>query len=397
MKDGKNIIFLLLILVLLLPVGIIIVRNLKTDAVMASLSDDKLLKVLFIIEQDNIPLSSNIIAHYPQTRRAAMFDIPANTGLILPQLGHAGRTDGIGALYTEKGPEEYKKEIEKLSGIDIPFYIVCSLEEFSHLTDLLGGISVFIPSSVDFTSEEYGKILLPSGSILLDGDKTRDYFLYTNENDAEGEAVSRKQKGVLALLRSLYEHPEMLEKDQFHVLAPLLHGNVSGSDFKQLLNYLCKIDSERLVPQRLTGSIRLVDSKELLFPFRDGQQIKEIIGQTLAALASEEGATLERVYALEVLNGTDINGLARTASELYQSFGYDVIRVGNAPQTGVEQTVLIDRIGNEAVAKIVAQVVRCEQIESAQIGSEQTGSESNVDFTLILGKDFNGYTVKSKK
>ena len=152
-----------------------------------------------------------------------------------------------------------------------------------------------------------------------------------------------------------------------------------------------------MVPQRLTGSIRLVDSKELLFPFRDGQQIKEIIGQTLAALASEEGATLERVYALEVLNGTDINGLARTASELYQSFGYDVIRVGNAPQTGVEQTVLIDRIGNEAVAKIVAQVVRCEQIESAQIGSEQTGSESNVDFTLILGKDFNGYTVKSKK
>ena len=394
MKEGKNIIFLLLILALLIPAGVIVARNLKIDPISTSLSEDNVLKVLFIIEHEKAPISTNIIAHYSQTRRAAMFDIPANIGLILPQLG---RTGGIGTLYTEKGPEVYKEEIEKLAGVDIPFYITCSLTDFMHLTDLLGGISVFIPSSVDIDSEEYGKILLPSGSVLLDGDKVRDYLLYEDDLDAEGEAVTRKQKAILAFLRSLFEHPDIFEKDQFKVFGPLLHGNMSGDDFKQLLEYLCKIDSERLVPQRLTGAIRIVDSKELLFPFRDGQQIKEIIGQTLAALASKEGTTLERVYALEVLNGTDTNGLARTASELYQSFGYDVIRIGNAQQTGVERTVLIDRIGNESVAKIVAQVVRCENIESAQISSDHSDSETNVDFTLILGKDFNGYTVRQKK
>ena len=381
MKEGKNIIFLLLILAMLIPSGVIVARNLNVDPISTSLSEDNVLKVLFIIENDNVPISTNVVAHYSQTRRAAMFDIPANIGLILPQLG---RTGGIGSLYTEKGAAVYNEEIEKLIGVDIPFYIVCSLTDFMHLTDLLGGISVFIPSSVDIDSEKYGKILLPSGSVLLDGDKVRDYLLYEDEADAEGEAVTR-------------EHPEMLEKEQFKVFSPLLHGNVTGGNLKQLLEYLCKIDSERLVPQRLTGAVRIVDSKELLFPFRDGQQIKEIVGQTLAALASKEGTTLERVYALEVLNGTDVNGLARTASELYQSFGYDVIRVGNAAQTGVEHTVLIDRIGNEAVAKIVGQVVRCENIESAQIGDDHSGSETNVDFTLILGKDFNGYSVRQKK
>ena len=224
-----------------------------------------------------------------------------------------------------------------------------------------------------------------------------DYLLYEDDSDAEGEPITRKQKAVLAFFRSLYEHPEMLGKAQFKVMDPLLRSNITDSEFKQLLEYLCKIDSERLVPQRLTGAVRIVDSKELLFPFRDGQQIKEIIGQTLAALASKEGTTLERVYALEILNGTDTNGLARTASELYQSFGYDVIRIGNAQQTGVEHTVLIDRIGNEAVAKIVAQVVRCENIESVQVSNDHSDSETNVDFTLILGKDFNGYTVRQKK
>ena len=394
MRDGKNIIFLLLILAMLIPSGIIVARNLKIDPISTSLSDDNVLKVLFIIEHDNVPISTNLIAHYSQTRRAAMFDIPANIGLILQQLGHTG---GIGSLYTQKGPEVYKAEIEKLTGVEIPFYVICSLDDFMHLTDLLGGISVFIPSSVDIDSEEYGRILLPSGSVLLDGDKVRDYLLYEDTSDAEGESVTRKQKAVLAFLRSLYEHPDAFGKAQFKVLEPLLRSNISDSDFKQLLEYLCKIDSERLVPQRLTGAVRIVDSKELLFPFRDGQQIKEIIGQTMAALASKEGTTLERVYALEILNGTDTNGLARTASELYQSFGYDVIRIGNAPRTGVEHTVLIDRIGNEAVAKIVGQVVRCENIESVQVSNDHSDSETNVDFTLILGKDFNGYTVRQKK
>ena len=394
MKEGKNIIFLLLILVMLIPSGIIVARNLKIDPISTSLSDDNVLKVLFIIEQDNVPISTNIIANYAPTRRAAMFDIPANIGLILQQLE---RTGGIGTLYTEKGADVYREEIEKLTGVDIPFYISCSLTDFMHLTDLIGGLSVFIPSSVDIVSETYGRILLPSGAVLLDGDKVRNYVLYEDESDAEGEPVTRKQKAVLAFLRGLYEHPEIFEKGQFRVLSPLLHSNITGEDFKQLLKYLSQTDSERLVPQRLTGAVRVVDSKELLFPFRDGQQIKEIIGQTLAALASKEGTTLERVYALEVLNGTDTNGLARTASELYQSFGYDVIRIGNAPQSGVEHTVLIDRIGNEAVAKIVAQVVRCENIESVQVSNDHSDSESNVDFTLILGKDFNGYTVRQKK
>ena len=82
MKEGKNIIFLLLILVMLIPSGIIVARNLKVDPISTSLSDDNVLKVLFIIEQDNVPISTNIIANYAPTRRAAMFDIPANIGLV---------------------------------------------------------------------------------------------------------------------------------------------------------------------------------------------------------------------------------------------------------------------------------------------------------------------------
>lgn len=394
MDNSKNAIFLLLILVMLIPAGFIVGRSMKSDTIKTSLSEDKLLKILFIIEYEGKPLSTSIIAHYPQTRRAAMFDIPGNIGLILPQLG---RTDAISALYIEKGPAAYKAEIEKLTGIDIPFYIQCDLPEFAQLSDFLGGISVFIPTPIDFDSEQYGKILLPSGSVLLDGDKIRNYVLYETDNDIEGEAVIRRQKAVLAFFRSINEQPLFFEKTRFSLFSSFLHSNISGEDFKRLLEYISHLDTERLVPQRLTGAIRIVDEKQLLFPFREGQQIKEIMGQTLATLASEEGEAIERVYALEILNGTETNGLARTVSELYQSFGYDVITIGNAQKSNIEYTVLIDRIGNPSVARLVAQVIKCQNVESTPVGSDGFGDETNVDFTLILGKDFNGYFVKPKK
>ncbi len=104
----------------------------------------------------------------------------------------------------------------------------------------------------------------------------------------------------------------------------------------------------------------------------------------------------ERIYAIEVLNGTKSQGLARNTSELYQSFGYDVIRIGNAENTDYDKTVVIDRIGNQAVAKAIAQVIQCANIQTTTVGAVDTddyGTEAIVDFSIILGKDFNGRYV----
>ncbi|MFC2614218.1 MAG: LytR family transcriptional regulator, partial [Treponema sp.] len=62
MKEGKNIIFLLLILAMLIPSGVIVARNLNVDPISTSLSEDNVLKVLFIIENDNVPISTNVVA-----------------------------------------------------------------------------------------------------------------------------------------------------------------------------------------------------------------------------------------------------------------------------------------------------------------------------------------------
>lgn len=366
----------------------------KTDSLKDSLSKDNLIKVLVVLEDAGAPVSTNVVTYYPGSKRAAMFDIPGETGLIIRKLG---RVDRINALYTEKGVDDYRLEIQSLTGVTIPFYLVINVDHFSRLADLFGGLEVFIPSPVDIKTDT-GKILLPSGAVSLDGDKLKTYITYVDPLDQEGEAASRKQKAVLALFRALSDNSTTaFSKGIFPTVKSCMSTNIAANSLKDLLIELSRIDAERLVPQRVTGSLRNVDGKMLLFPFYDGQLLKDIVRQTLGGLVSEDSAAQERIYAIEILNGTRIQGLAGETSELYQSFGYDVIRVANAEVTDQEKTLVIDRIGNETVASTIAQVIQCTNIQKTSIENFDIGdygTEATVDYTIILGKDFNGRYVR---
>ena len=396
MKIDRSVFFLFVILAVLIGAAVILVFAMRNNPVRDALSGDPLLKVLVVLEDEGVPLSTNLIAYYPGTKRAAMFDIPGETGLIIKSLG---RVDRIDAVYVENGMNAYRQEIEKLTGIEIPFSISFNLDQFSRLTDLLSGLSVFIPTEIDLMDGDT-RVLLPSGAVTLDGDKIRTYVTYLDELDQEGENAARKQRSILAFFRALNDNAEVaFSKDVFPVLYRNMETNLRQETLKQLLQDLYSIDAERLIPQRITGSLRDVDGKQLLFPFYDGQLLKDIIRQTLGGLASEDAAAQERIYAIEILNGTDKQGLAQRTSELYQSFGYDVIRVGNAETSDYTDTLVIDRIGNEHVAKIIAQIIQCEAIRSTlpeESSTDLYGTEAIVDYTIILGKDFNGRYVLSQ-
>lgn len=407
-KVNRSVVFLVFILVLLVGSSVALVFELRSDPVENIVRDGKLLNVLFIIEKDGTPFSANVIAYYPENKRAAMFDIPPYTGLILRSLS---RTDRIESIYIEKGKDAFRREVEKLTDIEIPFYTVVSFDDFIKLSDFMSGLHLFIPTPVDVflendaevapTLEE--RVLLPSGSVVLDGDKIRSYMTYTAEDDRDGAASMRRQQAVLAFFRALNDNGDFaFSAPLFSMIAGCFESNISNDSLKNLLQELSQLDGERLVPQQMRGSVRIVDGKEMLLPFYDGDLQREVIRKTLAGFLSENMEELERIYALEILNGTTVQDLARRTSELYQSFGYDVVRVANAPKQDFTETVVIDRIEGESVAKAIAQVIQCENIRASEENTDDAGMDGGteylVDFTIILGSDFNGrYVVKSGK
>jgi hypothetical protein len=149
--------------------------------------------------------------------------------------------------------------------------------------------------------------------------------------------------------------------------------------------------------QRVGGNLKEVSGQILLFPYYDGSLIKDIVKQSLASLSRVgEGGSSERVYTVEVLNGTLGVGLARKTAELLQGFGYDTVTIGNADRGDYEHTEIIDRSGDAEAARVFADVIRCESIRSEQrVAAEGLSFEGVADFTIIVGKDFDGrYVVR---
>lgn len=400
-NGNTGVLFLVLIFIIVVSVSAFIALSLRVDTVDESLKNDSVIKTLIVLEDKKQVLFSDVFIYYPVSKRGALINILGNTGAIFQSLG---RVDRIDAIYTEKGIDVFKSEIENLIGQPIPFYLEMSLSDFSKLTDMLGGLKVFVPSPVDVKNEDGERWLLPSGAVTLDGSKINTYLTYSKPEETEAEIVDRRQNVILAFLSAINRDSEiMLNKKNFPFFEKKINSNLKEQDLHKLLSEISNVDYERLIPQSITGTRRMVDGKELLFPFYDGQLIKDVVNQASNALVNLEDMSVNRIYVLEIQNGTMVQGLARNTAALLKSAGYDVLSTINAERQDIEKTQIINHIGNADIAKNLGDFIHCTNIVEEEIkpeGEDGYGNayeaSSNVDFTIILGKDFDGRYVKGQ-
>ena len=170
--------------------------------------------------------------------------------------------------------------------------------------------------------------------------------------------------------------------------------NIEPEDFYKLLEIISDVQTDTITTQPVVGSPRIVEGKTLLFPYMDGQLMKDIVKQRVRMLVSTNSGE-NRTYNVEILNGTLKQGLAQRASTSFNSAGYKVVKVGNADRSDYDHTVIINHIGNAEIAKSLGDFIRCTNIVDESVSQDaDSTSASNVDFTIILGKDFDGRYVK---
>ncbi len=397
-NEQKGIIFIVLIVITILVMSLFFAHSLKTNKVAEALEHETLLRTLFLVENENgSALFSDVIIYDTSTKKAAVINLPGYTGAIFQSLG---RTDRLDQVYNELGIESYKTEVQKMLGIKIPYTSVVKLDDFIKLCDMFGGMRVFIPSPIDCVSEEGERWLLPSGAVNLDGDKIAVYLRYQDEDETEDTIQDRYQNVMGAFLIGLHDQSfKIFNKDKnFKRYADCIQTNLADYEEETLYAQISEMDTESLIKQTITGSLRNVDlrggeNQQLLFPLNNGEFIKEAVKQTTYMLMSSDGTISNRIYILEIQNGTKTQGLARRTATLYQNASYDVLSAVNADSNDYAETVIIDHIGNEAVAKQVGELIRCTNIRQAEEMEDGSGGDSMVDFTVILGRDFNGAYV----
>jgi anionic cell wall polymer biosynthesis LytR-Cps2A-Psr (LCP) family protein len=392
-------IFLLIAIVLLLAGGIIFaVYTLRSDPVTEVLSSDRVISVLYIIEKDQKPLSTFVLMCYPKTRRAAIFDIPGEIGLLLRRIN---RVDRIDAVYVPQRIAAFENEVERLLGVDIMFSIVINTENLGKAVDLIEGVELFIPSRVNIR-DEHNLVLFSSGISRLDGDKATAYISYEAPDEDNEMAVFRRQRFFLGFLKRQAEMNAALKHPAvFNLYESYMQSNLGQRATVRLFDEFAGIDLDRINIQTVGGNPREVSGQMLLIPYYDGNLVKEFVRQALSTLTSPtDGSLTDRIFTVEVQNGTTVTGLAGRTAEVVRGFGYDVISIGNADHSGYERTVIIDRSGIEGVVKNFADILHCNNIryeapirDNPDEDIDMQNFEYRSDFTLIIGRDFRGRYV----
>lgn len=395
-EHSKKAVILLSIMILIsLATLAFFYLNTRTDEIAVAKAEQKYIPLVISVHEDGQQLFSELFLYHPITGKGSLLDIPGELGMMIDSLN---RIDRIDTVYDSEDPSAYRKAVEAVAGIDIPYYITISLDDLEQVIDLLGGIHVFIANPVEYL-ENGEMVLLPSGSVLLDGAKAKMFASYRDPAESELEMVNRRQRLVQAFLGKLGEEAQLLRQQKG---LDLFEDNVETSLSKRALSSyiegLSIFDADRMIFQRVLGARRMVDGEQLLFPHYEGKLVRETVDQTLISIANEDVVSDEELsLSLRILNGTERNGLAGRTGNVMKSYGYEVSAVGNADEQGLEKTYVLDHTGDITKAQRVAKLIHCNEVKSAADTdlSPVSGSDIFIDVTIVLGKDFDGRHCKS--
>ncbi|MCL1818398.1 MAG: LCP family protein [Spirochaetaceae bacterium] len=384
---NKGTVFLFVILAFSAGISIFLYFQIRTDRITTLVSEEKTIAVQFILHSGDSLRFSEVFLYNPRTGKGAILDIPGGMGNIIESLR---RMDRIDAVFSPEDPQAFRTLVEKFMNLPIPFYCMFSLDEIERFVDILGGVEVFITNSQE-TDSRGNRVLLPSGNVTLDGAKARVFLAFVDPEESEPDRIGRFQKFVQAMLKKMGESAAFVSHEALRpFLDTAIKTNLDSAAFQALCRELVKLDSDRIIFQRVLGNARSVDNQELLFPHLEGQLFRDSVRQINANLASSDSRSLAEIaVSVEIQNGTMTTGLARRTREVFQSFGFDVISYGNAEDQNVEKTLVIDRKGNPEATSRVADTIRC-----SRIVTEIPEEASAADVTVLLGKDFDGRYVK---
>jgi polyisoprenyl-teichoic acid--peptidoglycan teichoic acid transferase len=384
----KGVVLLIVMVAVIAATAVFVITAVRTDEISDLVTAGEQLSAIVVIELDDGRLITEVFFYDFATDRGALFEVLPRTGVVVRSLN---RVDSIDTVFAVDGIDVYSEAVSSLVGVEIPFYLHLTESDLEAVVDLAGGVPVFV---TDLPNEGPDAVRIPSGDVILDGAKALEYLRYEGEGERDRERIARHQKLVISLLEELgANHDSLSGGYASRVLMSHVRTNIDRAAFVSLVGELSALENDRMITRQIEGIDRRVVSegsdRVLLFPHQEGRWLKESVRQVVGNLASEESIRDENiVIRVEILNGTDVSGLASRTAQLYRSYGFDVVAVGNAQNTDIESTRVVDRVGSDIFARRAADIIRAQLVENGP------DPQSAVDVTIILGKDFDGRYVR---
>ncbi|GJF14717.1 LytR family transcriptional regulator [Mycolicibacterium cyprinidarum] len=405
----------------------------RTDAHGNPLSQEEL-ATLRAGDEDATNTDTIILVRIPNNGKSATaISIPRDSYVEAPGIGKMKINGVYGSVHLEKmkelveeqgvdpevaepkataaGREELIKTVANLTGVTVDHYAEIGLLGFALITDALGGVNVCLNTPV---YEQLSGADFPAGWQKLDGPQALSFVRQRHDLPrGDLDRVVRQQAVMASLAHEVISSKTLSSPATLNRLQDAVQRSVVLSEGWDIMDFVEQL--QKLAAGNVAfATIPIVeeagwsdDGMQSVVRV-DPSEVKDWVTGLLTD--QDEGRTEELAYSpemttVDVLNDTDINGLAAAVSHVLSVKGFTAGNVGNtegAAVTGSQvQAASADSLGAQAVAEDLGglPVVQDSSIPLGSVrvvlSDEYTGPGSGLDGSdvmLTMDDPSSGYT-----
>lgn len=299
------------------------------------------------------------------------------------------------------GLDAIEKSVENIVGIKIDRYVMLDFTAFEQAINAVGGININVKKPVVEQMKLKGKqyyLNVPKGNQQFDGLKALAYSRsrYTSSR-GDFDRSERQREIIIALKEKVFtvgtfSNPVKISQ-LIDAFGSRVRTNISGTDeIKKLYDVGKDISGSNI------KSLSMVDEPNVLIGSGSASLglgsiqvpteglFKYDAIRTFVRTSFIDGFILRENPGIVVLNGTNIGGIAKTQSALLKSYGYNIIKTGDAPNKNTPNTIIVDlkKKDNKYTKRYLE--LRYKTTTTTELPAGITPPE-NADFVIIVGQN----------
>ena len=355
----------------------------------------------------------------PVSKTMGLLSIPRDLWVPIPGLAqpmeeriNAAHFYGDVYKYPGGGVVLAKRTVQYNLGIPVHYYVRVDFNGFKNIVDALGGVTINVDKAIDddqYPDGDYGvmTIHIPAGVQHMDGDHALQ-FVRTRHADSDFGRTRRQLQFLVAMrdqalkLNILPKLPSLISQFRDAVKTDL-----SASDIISLARLASQIDKDNIMAKGIDESMvtRWITPQggDVLIPKRDEikKLVDEMFGTGVPAASSQPAAPaptptstpapqksvqaptpLQQENArIEILNGSNTQGLAGKFQTYLAGLGYNVVSIGDAGRYDYTDPVIVYYADKSYTQSSLVKLfsVRPENVRPAP------STRTDVDIRIILG------------
>ena len=222
-------------------------------------------------------------------------------------------------------------QVEELLGIELDYYVRIDLEAFEFLVNQIGGVYFNVPIRMFYHDPLQNLLIdLQPGPQLLNGANALNMVRFRNYPAGDDFARMRTQQEFLRAFVSQAMSMDNIMSNIpafFTISTNYVDTNFGLSDIPHYLRFIGSFDPDNIntytLPHLRTEIIGGAD-----FVILNEVAMRELVDDVLLGIAEINEQTSEDLR-IQILNGSNVSGLARSAQELLEINGLTVATIGD--------------------------------------------------------------------